>query len=103
MPYPKVSADDIRAKLDASQEAPETPAEPRPDPSAKPPAWCGSVEELVLQFWQEAALPGGDIAMLIRLPESFALALRGEGERHGFTLGQQLLDLIQRLDANGYL
>jgi hypothetical protein len=102
--FPRISADEIRAKLD--QKPPASFAEPEPhaattptlsdsDSAAKPSVgqWFGE--------WQTRELPGGDWLVLVRVPEAYVQALTAEGERHGFGLAEQLRDLLERMHANG--
>lgn len=121
-PFPRVPASDIRSKLDAAaaeshsqietrQDSPQPEAPPSSPPSAldpapeetgNPPA-SGGGGHWSIQPWQCFPIDNGDVAVFAILPESFASALTAEGENHGFSLGEQLRDLLYRMAEAGYV
>lgn len=123
---PRVSADEMRIKLDAAAQEPQPdlapfdplrtelppprrPASaPTPDLSSKPPAGVGvrlldGEEVYALALWESRPLPGGDVAVLLRVPESLVQALQAEAANLNLSLPQMLADVLSRASENGWL
>lgn len=118
---PRVSADEIRIRLDAAaQEPPFDPnkterwptqpqnrPDPAPDLSSKPPAGSGirlsdNAEVYALAIWESMPLPGGDCLILARIPEPLVQSLSSEAEHLQLSLGEMLKDLLTRASEYGW-
>jgi hypothetical protein len=98
------SLDDVCPAPAGEQAAAVPAASSVPDLPTKPAATAGEKPAAVsLHPWETSPGLGGDVLMLVALPEGYAQALQAEAENQNRTLGEQVADLIGRMAENGWL
>ncbi len=92
----KKSVDDKQLAV-RSEPQTDAPAEPESTESTEPPA-VGDVR--TSEMWEPIPRPGGNVAVLVEIPESYYLGLLSEAEAQRQTFAEYYRDLTLRAAEN---
>ena len=91
------SVDDMELTAPSEPQTDAPASEPECEESAKPPV-CSGV--LGMEMWDSMPLPGGNVAVLVEIPESYYLGLLPEAEAQRQTFAEYYRDLTLRAAEN---
>jgi hypothetical protein len=93
----KKSLDDRQLGVPSEPQTDAPASEPQSEESEKPPV-CGGV--LGMETWKSIPCPGGNVAVLVEIPESYYLGLLSEAEAQRQTFAEYYRDLTLRAAEN---